>query len=68
MTMKRTLCPRDPVQLGKLMVDIITGQAPDPVDDGKDAGAVRTGKTASLVERATPNTSGLQRHTIDSVV
>ena len=34
--MKRTPRPRDPVQLGKLMVDIATGQVPNAVDDGKD--------------------------------
>ncbi len=39
MTMKRTPRPRDPIQLGKLMVDIATAQVPDAVDDGKDAGA-----------------------------
>jgi len=37
--MKRTPRPRDPIQLGKLMVDIATGQVPDTVDDGKDARA-----------------------------
>jgi len=37
MTMKRTPRPRDPIQLGKLMVDIATGQVPDAVDDGRDA-------------------------------
>ena len=40
MAMKRTARPRDSIQLGKLMVDIATGQVPDAVDDGKDAGAV----------------------------
>jgi hypothetical protein len=44
MALKRTTRPRDPVQLGKLMVDIISGQVPDAVDDGKDAGAARLGK------------------------
>ncbi len=44
MTMKRTPRPRDPVQLGKLMVDIMTGQVPDAVDDGKDAGAAAMGR------------------------
>ena len=39
MTMKRTPRPRDPIQLGKLMVDIATGQVPDAVDDGKGARA-----------------------------
>lgn len=33
MPMKRTPRPRDPIQLGKLMVDIATGQVPDAVDD-----------------------------------
>lgn len=44
MTLKRTPRPRDPIQLGKLMVDIATGQVPDVVDDGKDAGAVAMGR------------------------
>ena len=44
MTMKRTPRPRDPIQLGKLMVDIMTGQTPDSVDDGKDTQAVERGK------------------------
>ena len=44
MTMKRTPRPRDPIQLGKLMVDIATGQVPDAVDDGKDAGAAEMGR------------------------
>lgn len=48
MTMKRTPRPRDPIQLGKLMVDIATGQVPDAVDDGKDAGAVERGKAGGL--------------------
>ncbi len=52
MTIKRT--PRDPIQLGKLMVDIATGVVPDAVDDGKDATAATAGRkgvagrTASL--------------------
>ncbi len=32
MTMKRTPRPRDPIQLGKLMVHIATGAVPDAVD------------------------------------
>lgn len=48
MALKRTPRPRDPVQLGKLMVDIATGQVPDAVDDGKDAGAVARGKAGGL--------------------
>lgn len=44
MTLKRTPRPRDPIQLGKLMVDIATGQVPDAVEDGKDAGAAAMGR------------------------
>ena len=44
MTTKRLPRPRDPVQLGKLMVDIATGQVVDAVDDGKDAGAAEAGR------------------------
>ena len=44
MTMKRTPRPRDPVQLGKLMVDIATGQVPDTVDDGKDTSLSDAGR------------------------
>jgi len=46
--MKRTPRPRDPVQLGKLMVDIMTGQVPDAVDDGKDAGAAAMGRKGAV--------------------
>ena len=48
MTMKRTPRPRDPVQLGKLMVDIATGQVPDAVDDGKKASLVEAGKRGGI--------------------
>lgn len=48
MTLKRTPRPRDPIQLGKLMVDIATGQVPDAVDDGKDAGAAAMGRIGGL--------------------
>lgn len=44
MALKRTPRPRDPIQLGKLMVDIATGAVPDAVDDGKDAGAAAMGR------------------------
>ena len=44
MSLKRTPRPRDPIQLGKLMVDIATGQVPDAVDDGKDKGASEMGR------------------------
>ncbi len=52
MTMKRTPRPRDPVQLGKLMVDIMTGQLPDTVDDGKDAGAAAMGRKGAAARAA----------------
>lgn len=44
MAQKRTPRPRDPIQLGKLMVDILTGQMPDAVDDGKDVAATTRGR------------------------
>jgi len=54
--MKRTPRPRDPIQLGKLMVDIATGQVPDAVDDGKDVGAAEMGRkgAAARVMATTP--------------
>jgi hypothetical protein len=48
MAMKRTPRPRDPVQLGKLMIDIMTGQVPDAVDDGKDNAASDKGRRGGL--------------------
>lgn len=51
MTLKRTPRPRDPIQLGKLMVDIATGQVPDAVDDGKRqgvAGGLKGGAARSI--------------------
>jgi hypothetical protein len=42
--LKRTPRPRDPIQLGKLMVDIATGAVPDVVDDGKNLVAVEAGR------------------------
>jgi hypothetical protein len=45
--------PRDPVQLGKLIGDILTGQvedraAPSPLENGKDAAAVALGRKGGL--------------------
>jgi hypothetical protein len=41
--------PRDPNQLGKLIVDIATGEADDaPKDDGKDPAAVELGRKGGL--------------------
>lgn len=52
MTIKRTPRPRDPIQLGKLMVDIATGQVPDAADDGKDAGAAEMGRKGAAARAA----------------
>jgi hypothetical protein len=53
MTAKRLKRPRDPVQLGKLIGDILTGQiedvaAPDPKDEGKNPAAIELGRTGGL--------------------
>jgi hypothetical protein len=53
MTTKRLTRPRDPVQLGKLIGDILTGQvedsAPAPkADKSKDAAAVALGRKGGL--------------------
>ena len=41
--------PRDANQLGKLVVDIATGETEDtPVDDGKDPAAVALGRKGGL--------------------
>jgi hypothetical protein len=53
MTAKRLKRPRDPVQLGKLIGDILTGQiediaAPDPKDEGKNPAAVELGRMGGL--------------------
>jgi hypothetical protein len=48
MATKRLPRPRDPIQLGKLIVDIATGQVedvpPEPMNDGKNPAAVALGK------------------------
>ncbi len=53
MTDKRIPRPRDPVQLGKLIGDILTGQVEDqaalpPVDPNKDPNAVALGRKGGL--------------------
>ena len=53
MTAKRLPRPRDPIQLGKLIGDILTGQvedrAPDrPEDTAKDQAAVALGRKGGL--------------------
>jgi len=49
MALKRTPRPRDPIQLAKLIGDIATGQVPDVVDDGKDAGAAAMGRKGGAI-------------------
>lgn len=44
MATKRLPRPRDPIQLGKLIVDIATGQVEDKVEDGKDPAAAELGR------------------------
>ena len=48
MTTKRLKRPRDPIQLGKLIVEIATGQVEDVVpespSDGKNPAAIALGK------------------------
>jgi len=52
MTAKRLKRPRDPVQLGKLVGDILTGQvedrAPTPEEQGKNPAAVALGRLGGL--------------------
>jgi hypothetical protein len=53
MTAKRLPRPRDPVQLGKLIGDILTGQVEDrrplpPEDPSKDQAAVALGRKGGL--------------------
>ena len=53
MTTKRLRRPRDPVQLGKMIGDILTGQVEDcasslPDDEGKDPAAVALGRKGGL--------------------
>src|SRR5271170_144780 len=53
MTDKRLKRPNDPIQLGKLIGDILTGQvedrAPDiPIDPNKDPAAVALGRKGGL--------------------
>ncbi|MBI1776797.1 MAG: hypothetical protein HYR63_15740 [Proteobacteria bacterium] len=44
MVTKRLKRPRDPLQLGKLIVDIATGQVDDAIEDKRSPVAVARGK------------------------
>lgn len=59
MTERRKPRPRDPVQLGKLIVDIATGQVEDREDDGKNAAAVELGRKGGKMRAA--NLTAAQR-------
>lgn len=48
MATKRLPRPRDPIQLAKLVGDILTGQVEDRVEDGKDAAASELGRRGGL--------------------
>jgi hypothetical protein len=52
MSLKRTPRPRDPVQLGKLMVDIATGAVPDRVEETSRTVGARIGGLKGGVARA----------------
>jgi hypothetical protein len=48
MAQKRLKRPRDPIQLGKLIVDIATGQVEDQVEDRRDEKAVMRGNIGGV--------------------
>ena len=48
MATRRLKRPRDPIQLGKLTVDIATGQVEDHEEDGKDPAAIELGRRGGL--------------------
>ncbi len=52
MTVTRKKRPRDPVQLGKLIVEIATGQVEDRQDDGKNAAAAELGRKGGAARAA----------------
>jgi hypothetical protein len=52
MATKRLKRPRDPVQLGKLIGDILTGQVEDKVEDGKSAAAAELGRKGGQARAA----------------
>jgi hypothetical protein len=52
MTVTRRKRPRDPVQLGRLIVELATGQVEDREDDGKDAAAAEMGRKGGAARAA----------------
>ena len=55
MAVKRLERPHDPLQLGKLIVDIATGQINDRVEDRRDPAAVALGQRRGKARAATMN-------------
>jgi hypothetical protein len=62
MATRRLKRPRDPIQLGKLIVDIATEQIEDSVDDGRDSAAADLGRRGGKARAA--NLSPEQRSEI----
>ena len=62
MTTKPKKRPRDPVQLGKLIVDIATGQVEDREDDGKNAAAAEMGRKGGAARAASLTAGATVRH------
>jgi len=56
MTTKRLKRPRDPIQLGKLIVDIATGQIQEPEETAAERKARKAGQKGGKVraEKLTP--------------
>jgi hypothetical protein len=48
MATRRLKRPRDPIQLGKLIVDIATGQVEDRIEDPKSDAAVERGRKGGI--------------------
>jgi hypothetical protein len=52
MATKRLKRPRDPIQLGKLIVEIATGQVEDQIEDNRDSHAATLGKKGGKARAA----------------
>ena len=48
MATKRLPRPRDPIQLGKLIVDIATGEVEDRIENNRDPHAIERGRKGGL--------------------
>jgi hypothetical protein len=52
MATKRLKRPRDPIQLGKLIADIATGQVEDRVEDTRNPAAAELGRKGGVARAA----------------